>query len=83
MTYEVPDLVGIGEICQMLGWSRGRLHQVLREAADFPTPAAELSCGRIWIKTEVEQWMSQYPPSASGRRKFHSGPRRRVEAWSY
>jgi predicted DNA-binding transcriptional regulator AlpA len=50
------DLVGVAEIAQLLGVSRQRVHQLLRDRPDFPESVAELVAGRIWLRTEVLTW---------------------------
>ena len=50
------DLVGVTEVRELLGVSRQRVHQIIREHADFPEPVAELAAGRIWLRQEVESW---------------------------
>lgn len=49
------DLVGTTEIGQMLGVSRQRAAQ-LAAADGFPEPAATIAAGRIWHRSEVEEW---------------------------
>lgn len=50
------DLVGVTEVREMLGVSRQRVHQLLRDDPTFPEPVAQLSAGRIWLRTDVERW---------------------------
>ena len=54
----VLDLVGGAEVAQLLGVSRQRVHEIVRTAADFPEPVAELAAGRIWQRSDVEAWMA-------------------------
>lgn len=56
-----PPVVGMAEIGQMLGVSRGRI-TVLIGRADFPAPIAVLTMGRVWAHDQVSAWML-----ASGR----------------
>lgn len=49
------DLVAMGEIADMLGVSRQRVHQLVSRS-DFPKPAATLSVGRIWRRADVAKW---------------------------
>ncbi len=48
-------LVGLAEIAAMLGVSRGRADQLVRQAG-FPAPDAVLTAGRIWKREDVEAW---------------------------
>lgn len=50
------DLVGVTEVKEMLGVSRQRVHQLVRDHEDFPEPIAELASGRIWLRRDIEQW---------------------------
>lgn len=50
------DLAGVTEVRKMLGVSRQRVHQIIREHPDFPEPVAELASGRIWLRQEVIEW---------------------------
>jgi predicted DNA-binding transcriptional regulator AlpA len=61
------DLVGVAEIAQMLDVSRQRVDRIIKSAADFPPPLAELSAGRIWEKAAVEEWLSKNPRRGPGR----------------
>jgi prophage regulatory protein len=49
------DLVGPTEIAEMLGVTRGRVHQ-LASAPDFPKPLGETKAGRIWKRQTIERW---------------------------
>ena len=49
-------LVGLTEIAEMLGLSRQRIHQLTREAPDFPEPTVVLKAGSIWEREAVEAW---------------------------
>ena len=52
----VHHLVGIAEIAELLGVSKQRVHQLVRDAADFPEPEAVLSAGMIWRRDAILQW---------------------------
>lgn len=51
----VHHLVGVAEIAAMLGVTRQRVNQLVREEG-FPGPEAELSAGRIWLRETIEAW---------------------------
>jgi prophage regulatory protein len=48
-------LVGLTEIAEMLGISRQRADQLVRQAG-FPAPDAVITAGRIWRTEDVEAW---------------------------
>jgi predicted DNA-binding transcriptional regulator AlpA len=56
----MPDLVGAGEVCELLGVSRQRLHQIRHEKADFPKPIVELAAGPLWTRPAIESWASTW-----------------------
>jgi predicted DNA-binding transcriptional regulator AlpA len=62
------DLVAIGEITEMLGYgSRQGADYAIRRAEDFPAPIADLSAGRIWVRSDVEEWMGKHPDLVNRR----------------
>jgi predicted DNA-binding transcriptional regulator AlpA len=48
--------VGVAEIAEILGVSRQRVHALLKTHDDFPRPVADLSAGKIWLRSDVERW---------------------------
>ena len=60
-------LVGLSEIATMLGVSRQRADQLVRDYEDFPAPVAELASGRIWETSAVEAWANAHPVRPPGR----------------
>jgi prophage regulatory protein len=54
----VAELVGVAEIAQMVGVTRQRINELVRNDPDFPTPEAELAAGRIWARKDIERWMA-------------------------
>ena len=71
-------LVGLSEIATMLGVSRQRAGQIVRDYDDFPPPVAELASGRIWETTAVEAWAKAHPVRLPGRPAGESGQREEV-----
>jgi prophage regulatory protein len=57
MTDDRP-LMGAHEIRMLLGGiTRQRVYQ-LTSRSDFPAPVADLSQGKVWRTTDVEQWVA-------------------------
>lgn len=48
--------MGAGEIAKRLGLSRQRVQQ-LAERDDWPEPFDELSMGRVWLISDIEEWI--------------------------
>jgi len=51
----VHHLVGVREIMAMFRLSRQRVDQLAAEP-DFPVPTATLAQGRVWERTDIEDW---------------------------
>lgn len=60
---EAVELVGLQEIADILGVSRTRADQIVRQKG-FPEPLDVIAAGRIWDKAEVLKWARE-----SGRLK--------------
>lgn len=60
-------LVGLSEIASMLGVTRQRASQLVRDYEDFPSPVAQLSAGRIWETAAVSAWAEAHPERPPGR----------------
>lgn len=50
------ELMGTHEIAKMLGVSRARADQLLRQKG-APDPVAVLRQGRVWLKADIDKWM--------------------------
>jgi len=48
-----PDLVGVAEASEILGWDRRRVSTYVRRGS-FPLPVASLASGRVWRREDVE-----------------------------
>lgn len=64
----VPELIGLTEVGEILGVSRGRLRQVTQRG-DFPPPVARVRGGAIYARPAVEAFNAGWdrsfgPPSA-------------------
>jgi hypothetical protein len=49
---ETPDLVGVSEAAEILGWDRRRVATYVGRGA-FPPPLASLASGRVWRREDV------------------------------
>ena len=72
------DLVGVAEVREILGVSRQRVHQIVRDHPDFPEEVADLAAGKIWYRSEIVQWAKQRSERGNvGKEASKSGGRRR------
>lgn len=60
-------VVGLAEIADLLGVTRQRANQIVRDHADFPEPIADLASGRVWHRPAVEAWIAAHPDRRPGR----------------
>jgi prophage regulatory protein len=66
-------LMAIGEIRARLGGISETRARQIADRETFPVPVWELATGRVWLASEVEEWIRQY-------REGHRGTRRRRRA---
>lgn len=49
--------MGTWEVAQLLGWSTAKVsNYAALGAAGMPAPFSRLRSGRIWIRSEIEEW---------------------------
>lgn len=68
-TRNVPDLVGVSEIAEILGVTRQRA-SALAKAVAFPTPIATLASGPIWTRPSLNRFVAEWPRQAGRPPKF-------------
>ncbi len=64
----VPDLVGVAEAAEIMGWDKRRVITYI-DRGHFPDPIAALAGGRIWLREDVEAYAEEWRvrhPSAKG-----------------
>ncbi|MEU4689730.1 DNA-binding protein [Actinoplanes sp. NPDC023714] len=60
MDSDGPLLMGTQEIRDRLGGvSRQRAYQITTRP-DFPKPIVELAQGKVWLASQVEEWMAEH-----------------------
>jgi predicted DNA-binding transcriptional regulator AlpA len=60
----VPDLVGVAEAAEIMGWDKRRVITYI-DRGHFPEPIASLAGGRVWLREDVDayaaDWRSRHP----------------------
>lgn len=56
------QFVSLSQLAEMLGVSRQRADQIVRDKPDFPATAAETAGGRIWKRAQVAKWIEKNRP---------------------
>jgi predicted DNA-binding transcriptional regulator AlpA len=52
----MAELLGVTEVAELLGISRQRVQQLTERDPDFPAPAETLARGRVWRRSDIEDW---------------------------
>jgi len=59
--------MGAHEIRMRLGGiSRQRVYAITSHRS-FPAPIAELQQGKVWLASDVEEWIAKYRPELAGQ----------------
>jgi hypothetical protein len=53
------DLVGLAEAAELAGIGRAAVSLRRRRHTDFPKPVAELRCGPIWFRWQIETYLAE------------------------
>ena len=56
---EAPDLVGVAEAAEILGWDKRRVATYIRRGS-FPEALATLRSGRVWPRKQIEGFADDY-----------------------
>ena len=56
---EFGELVGVKEAASLLGVQRSNFVRDYADKPDFPRPVVELATGRVWLKSQVEEYRRQ------------------------
>ena len=60
----VPDLVGVAESAEIMGWDKRRVITYI-DRGHFPEPITWLAAGRVWLREDVEayaqDWRARHP----------------------
>jgi hypothetical protein len=66
----VPDLVGVAEAAEIMGWDKRRVITYI-DRGHFPEPIASLAGGRIWLREDVDayaaDWRARHPTAKATR----------------
>ncbi|MFI7252319.1 hypothetical protein [Micromonospora chalcea] len=56
------ELVGAAEIRVMLGGISKQRVYVITSNRNFPDPVADLVQGKVWLKSDVQEWIKEHRP---------------------
>lgn len=55
---EITELVGVAEVAEMLGWSKGKV-SVYHSRGKLPKPVQELKSGPLWRRIDIEEYREE------------------------
>jgi uncharacterized protein YuzE len=55
-------LVGVKEAAALAGMQRSNFVRDLASRAGFPAPVSELATGRVWLRSQVEEYLAAHKP---------------------
>lgn len=75
-TSQLPNLLGVAEVAQLLGVSRQRVSQLARSRA-FPPPLMALASGPVWTEPSIRRHLDQWDRSPGRKARSNRTRRRR------
>ncbi|QKT03872.1 DNA-binding protein [Ectothiorhodospiraceae bacterium 2226] len=78
-----PDLVGMGEIADVLGVSRQMVRKYVLSKAEFPRPVHASEAVALWHLVEVVDWAETYTKTAVMKKDLLLRPLKEVSAAAF
>ena len=64
----LPQLAGVAEAAEVMGWDKRRVVTYI-DRGSFPAPVQALASGRIWVRTDVEEFARAWRDRQAARTK--------------
>jgi hypothetical protein len=64
----VPELAGVAEAAEVMRWDKRRVITYI-DRGRFPEPIQSLASGRIWVRSDVEEFAETWRARRRGRRR--------------
>jgi predicted DNA-binding transcriptional regulator AlpA len=64
----VPVLAGVAEAAEVMGWDKRRVITYI-DRGRFPAPVQALASGRVWLRSDVEEYAEVWRARRRPRRK--------------
>ncbi len=65
----MPELIGVTELAQLLGVTRQRASELARTGSGFPRPLRFLASGPVWDKATIMRYVDRWERRPRGRPK--------------
>jgi hypothetical protein len=69
----VPRLAGVAEAAQVMGWDKRRVVTYI-DRGRFPEPVQALASGRVWVRSDVEQYADAWRARQADRARRRAAP---------
>jgi hypothetical protein len=69
----VPDVVGVAEAAEIMGWDKRRVVTYI-DRGSFPEPLTALASGRIWLREDVEAYAGEWRARRAARSASSRAP---------
>ena len=73
------DLIGLREAAAMLGWDPRRV-TTYRQRGSFPEPIQQLAAGPVWLKSQIEEFITNRTRGRWAERFYEGGEIRQAGA---
>ena len=64
----VPDLVWVAEAAEIVGWDKRRIITYI-DRGHFPRPLQALASGRVWVRSDVEDYADSWRAKQAARKR--------------
>jgi hypothetical protein len=68
----LPVVAGVAEAADVMGWDKRRVVTYI-DRGRFPKPLQALASGRIWLRSEVESFATEWRERRDARRRDRGG----------
>jgi hypothetical protein len=68
----LPVVAGVAEAAEVMGWDKRRVVTYI-DRGRFPKPLQALASGRIWLRSEVETFATEWRERRDARRQAQGG----------
>ena len=68
----MPVLAGVAEAAEVMGWDKRRVITYI-DRGHFPPPLQALASGRVWLRSDVEDYAESWHAGQAARKRRREG----------
>jgi predicted DNA-binding transcriptional regulator AlpA len=68
VVHVLPVLAGVAEAAEVMGWDKRRVITYI-DRGHFPRPLQALASGRVWVRSEVEDYADAWRAKQAARKR--------------